>query len=190
MEFRFFQKFTDVRTFTNHPPPLPGMSEISKPPPLPICRTSFVDGPLGDFNFPNIDWSSVNCNPSHGREQQLAGEAILSFIDHNMLHQVVNTPTRDRNILELFLTNNERLIRNVAAQDTPLSNHRVVFINLLTDLKYQSPPSPIPTFEDHTFRSLNIHKADFIKMNSILSEIDRDLLRDQCHADPDGNLFT
>ena len=26
-------------------------------------------------------------------------------------------------------------------------------------------------------------------MNSILSEIDWDLLRDQCHADPDGNLF-
>ena len=65
---------------------------------------------LGDFNFPNIDWSSSNCNPSHGREQQLAGEALLSFIDYNMLHQVVNTPTRDRNILELFLTNNERTI--------------------------------------------------------------------------------
>ena len=104
-----------------------------------------------------------------------------------MLHQVVNTPTR--NILELFLTNNEKLIRNVSAQYTHLSDHRVVFINLLTDLKSQSPPSPVPTFEDHTFRSLNIHKADFIKMNSILPEIDWDLLRDQCHADPDGNLF-
>ena len=144
---------------------------------------------LGDFNFPNIDWSSSICNPSHGREQQLAGEALLSFIDYNMLYQVVNTPTRDRNILELFLTNNERLIRNVSAQDTPLSDHRVVSINLLTNLKSQSPPSPIPTFEDHTFRSLNIHKADFIKMNSMLSAIDWDLLRDQCHSDPDGSLF-
>ena len=42
MEFRFFQKFSDVRTFTNHPLPRPGMSEISKPPPphLPdaLCR--------------------------------------------------------------------------------------------------------------------------------------------------------
>ena len=87
-------------------------------------------------------------NPSHGREQQLAGEALLSFIDYNMLHQVVNTLTRDRNILEIFLANNERLIRNVSAQDTPLSDHRVVFINLFTDLKSQNPPSPIPTFED------------------------------------------
>ena len=77
-----------------------------------------------------------------------------------MLNQVVNTPTRDRNIVELFLANNERRIRNV------------VFINLLTDLKPQSPSSPIPTFKDHTFRYLNIHKADFIKMKSILSEID------------------
>ena len=106
-----------------------------------------------------------------------------------MLYQVVNTPTRDINILELFLTNNERLIRNVSAQDTPLSDHRVVSINLLTDLKSQSPPSPIPTFEDHTFRFLNIHKADFIKMNSMLSAIGWNLLRDQCHADPDGSLF-
>ena len=106
-----------------------------------------------------------------------------------MLHQVVNTPTRDRNILELFLTDNKRLIRNFSAQDTPLSDHRVVFINLFTDLKSQSPPSPIPTFEDHTFRSLIIHKSDFIKMNSILSEIDWDLLRNQCHDDHDSNLF-
>ena len=47
MEFRFFQKFSDVRTFTNHPLP---PSEISKPP-LPICRTSFVDGPLSVTYF-------------------------------------------------------------------------------------------------------------------------------------------
>ena len=44
LEFCFFQKFSDVRTFTNHPPsPCPGMSEISKPPPPPhlpdvLCR--------------------------------------------------------------------------------------------------------------------------------------------------------
>ena len=53
---------------------------------------------LEDFNFPNIDWSSSNCNPSHGREQQLADEALLSFIDYNMLHQVVNTPTRETSL--------------------------------------------------------------------------------------------
>ena len=93
------------------------------------------------------------------------------------------------NLQFLNISNNERLIRNVSAQDKPLSDHRVVFINLLTDLKPQSPQPPIPNFEDHTFRSLNIHKADFMKMNSILSEIDWDLLRDQCHTDPDGNLF-
>ena len=33
--------FSDVRFLTNHPPsPCPGLSEISKPPPLPIFRTS------------------------------------------------------------------------------------------------------------------------------------------------------
>ena len=120
---------------------------------------------LGDFNFANIDWSSSNCNSSHGREQQLADEALLSFIDYNMLHQVVNTPTSSSPTMKgssvMFL---------LRIPDIPLSDHRVVFINLLTDLKFQCSPSPIPTFEDHTFRSLNIHKADFIKMNSILSE--------------------
>ena len=42
-EFRFFQKFSDVRTFTNHPPP--GMSEISKPRPSPFAGRSLSTAP-------------------------------------------------------------------------------------------------------------------------------------------------
>ena len=144
---------------------------------------------FGDFKFPNIDWQSSICHPSHGRDQQLAGEALLNFIDYNMLSQVVNTPTRNNSILELFLTNNERLIRNVTAQDTPLSDHRAVSINLLTNLKAKSHSLPIPTFEEYTFRSLNIHKADLMKMNSLLLEIDWDDLQNLCPDDSDGSLF-
>ena len=47
MEFRFFQKFSDVRTFTNHPPPPVRECPKFQNHPLPIFRTSFVDGPLG-----------------------------------------------------------------------------------------------------------------------------------------------
>ena len=144
---------------------------------------------MGDFNFPNIDWKSSISLPTLGREQQEAGQALLNFIDHNMLAQVVNTPTRENSILELFLTNNERIIRNVAAEDTPLSDHRVVIVNFLIDLKSNSLPQSTPKFEDHTFRSLNIHKTDFGQMNTMLSDINWDFLHGICSDDPDGSLF-
>ena len=45
-KFDFFRNFGRPNFHKPPPSPRPGMSEISKPPPLPICRTSFVDGPL------------------------------------------------------------------------------------------------------------------------------------------------
>ena len=111
---------------------------------------------MGDFNFPNINWTTSICSPSHGREQHESGEALLNFITHNMLSQLVDKPTRGTNILDLFLTNNERIIHNFEVSDSPLSDHRVVKVNLLINLKSPGATRYLPEFEDGTFHFLDI----------------------------------
>ena len=106
---------------------------------------------MGDFNFPNINWGSLSCVPSQGREQHESGEALLNFIQHNMLIQVVDRPTREQNTLDLFLTNNDRVIQNIEVNKTALSDHDLVKINLLYNMKTAATP-PTTSFEDNSFR--------------------------------------
>ena len=60
---------------------------------------------LGDFNLPDIDWS-VNCFKPSGRHPAQSKALVAILLDHN-LQQMVEEPTRGRNILNLFLTNND-----------------------------------------------------------------------------------
>ena len=143
---------------------------------------------MGDFNFPNIDWTSSTCVSSLGREQHESGEALLNFIDHNILVQIVDKPTRNGNILELFLTNNERIIRNIDVTETKMSDHDLVSVNLLYNCMSDATSSPQPNFEESSFRSLNLHKTDIVRMNAILSDVDWDTLFELCD-DPEGNSF-
>ena len=66
--------------------------------------------------------------PSQGREQYESGDDFLSFIDFNILIQVVDKPTRNGNIFDLFLTN-DRIIRSINVHKTKLSDDdpKVVF---------------------------------------------------------------
>ena len=105
-----------------------------------------------------------------------------------MLTQIIDRPTRVNNTLDLFLTNNDRVIRNIETEETRLSEHMTVKINLLYDMKSPAPPSS-PSFDKDSFRSLDLQKADFAKINNILSEVDWDNLYQLCDNDPDGNDF-
>ena len=60
---------------------------------------------LGDFNLPGIDWS-VNCFKPSGRYPAQSNALIAILLDHK-LQQMVEEPTQGRNILDLFLTNND-----------------------------------------------------------------------------------
>jgi len=63
-----------------------------------LCSTEKNIVILGDFNFPNIDWSCYHCpdNPIY-RE-------FLQFVNSYGFYQYVNEPTRDSHILDLVLS--------------------------------------------------------------------------------------
>lgn len=77
----------------------------------------------GDFNCPDIDWQSLSLR-SNAQDKEVQ-QAILDLsIDFN-LTQVIDKPTREKNILDLLFTNNPSLIKSTA--NAPgISDHDIV----------------------------------------------------------------
>ena len=95
------------------------------------------------------------------------------------MSQCINHPTRGQNTLDLLITNNTNSIIHTTAEDTPLSDHDIVFIT--ADLKTHQPnvntESNLPS---HSFRNLKLHDANYEQIDNHLSEIDWDALRSCC----------
>ena len=79
----------------------------------------------GDYNMPLVDWSSCIV---HGgtRDMQKQAEILTEFMSKFCLQQMIVEPTRNKNILDLFLTNNPDLVWNIEVDDTVVSDHRLL----------------------------------------------------------------
>ena len=75
----------------------------------------------GDFNIPVIDWETISVCPGGSAEMQQSARSLLTFMSKHLLSQYVMCPTRGSNILDLFLTNNDRLITNVKSESSSMS---------------------------------------------------------------------
>ena len=91
--------------------------------------------------------------------------------------------------LYIFFTNDDRLVTNVEAKETKLSDHDMVDI-MINYNPVCRDSSPSHTFEENSFCSLDFHKADFDKIRKDLQEIDWELLRSLCSFEEFPVLFT
>ncbi|KAK3895489.1 hypothetical protein Pcinc_000831 [Petrolisthes cinctipes] len=82
----------------------------------------------GDFNLPNVNWTTTNVygGTSSGR---LQANILFSLSEQIFSKQVINIPTRQNNILDLFFTTNEELINDIHAEQTLMSDHKVLVVN-------------------------------------------------------------
>ena len=88
----------------------------------------------GDFNLPDIDWENSLVLPSATNKGQC--EHLLSSLDDHALTQVQKEPTRDKNILDLCITNKPGLIKS--SRSVPgISDHCAV----LTEADINPPVS-------------------------------------------------
>ena len=88
---------------------------------------------MGDFNFGNnIDWKS---NVSHGQ-----GKLFLKCIVKKFLIQHVDQPTRDSNILDLIISSDIDLVKDiVVGKNFGNSDHQIIRFNIVaTYLKQTS----------------------------------------------------
>ena len=102
---------------------------------------------LGDVNFPKM-WT-VTSNSDQVTATSVDERNLLSFMDNHISSQYVDVPTRDRNILDVFLTNNDELVYKVGSESTILSDHNMVDIllsagKLSQRLPIQPPATRLP----------------------------------------------
>ena len=100
---------------------------------------------------------------------------------------MVTSPTRERNILDLVLTNVPRYVTEVKVTPTTLSDHKLVELLLGFNLINPSPPTAV-SVDPHSFRAVNYHNADFGGMNSDLATIDWIKLWELCERQLDTFL--
>ena len=130
----------------------------------------------GDLNFPDINWETNTITPGGSFESTQSAEMFISFIAEHFYNQYVLVPTRNNNILDLFITNNDRLVTQVTSTPTKLSDHNIVDI-MLSYNPLESIHSKIPAFDENSFRSLDFHKADFDAIEEKIDAINWDELR-------------
>ena len=131
---------------------------------------------IGDFNLPNMDWESMTL-PSQGSREVGPYYQTLEFVNENFVTQLVTTPTRGANILDLVFTNTPDYFANVITTDSKISDHRVVECTVA-----YNPMDNVENAktEDDPFRKVKIHNVDYLLMKTKLCEIDWDGLLELC----------
>lgn len=119
----------------------------------------------------------------------LCAERPLSFLESNLLSQVVEKPTRiatsgTKNILDLIITSNPDVFREINIIPTHLSDHELISAMLSNEFKMNGSAKSTSNMESisntQSFSSLNFYKADFKKINDDLEKIDWDNLKASC----------
>jgi len=97
--------------------------------------THFV---AGDFNHPNVNWNLLIA-PDDG-----VHNIFLNLFVDNDLRQVIRSPTRLNNILDIFLTNILTLVFDWALNDKlGSSDHHTIVLNICIPLsKRESSSEP------------------------------------------------
>ena len=159
-----------------------------------VCISSINDDSYdimmtGDYNLPSIDWQT-NCVQSGGtQEVQQSAQHFLAFMSDHLLSQYVMCPTRGNNILDLFITNNNRVVTNDVCKATTMSDHHVVDVMLAYN-PLEQDKSAVPKFDENSFRCLDFHQADFSSLRDEIEDTNWSQLRSSCSFEDFPALFT
>ena len=143
---------------------------------------------LGDFNFPFVDWCSGRSSSQVGSGARSSAGDFFIFQDKMMMNQYIHVPTRLNIILDLFVTNNPRLVTNVSTYDTLLSDHKVVDIMVSMEMHPNHGSRGVNI--DDGFRMLNFFKADYNKLRLKFRQVCWAELFDSCSFQEFPVLFT
>ena len=80
---------------------------------------------FGDFNLPKLNWSDGSPESKPDCSLSKVYDTFLTTIEDYNFTQVVSEPTRQENILDLFLTTNPTLISNIHCSPG-LGDHDIV----------------------------------------------------------------
>jgi len=133
----------------------------------------------GDFNYPNINWSTLSCGMSHS-------QTFLDAVNDSYSHQHVTEPTHFRrnitpNILDLILTNEEAMVN--AIQYLPVIGSSDLVCLQFDLLCYSaSSKASLPRY--------NLHQANFDKMSDLIEDVNWDDILSPLNIHCAWKLFT
>ena len=78
----------------------------------------------GDFNCPNINWTTHKANSSGGDNE--IQQALIDITSSALLSQVHHTPTRNQNILDLVFASNPSLVKSSVSIPGICDHHIVI----------------------------------------------------------------
>lgn len=115
---------------------------------------------IGDFNYPNVNFEEMTGDGE--------GSRLIDFMENNYFTQYVLEPTRENNILDLILSNNDQIIENVEIEDgLNDSDHNSITFNLKIQSSIQSNNSVIPDFSRANFDLL---RAEILEISHNIME--------------------
>ena len=153
-----------------------------------------------DSNFPDIKWVNgtghIQPGRDHGHlsEDRLQATALLEFADELFLHQIITSPTRRNNILDLIFTNNTNIINDqTIICNEKLSDHYVIQL----DMNYDNQVNKETRKEKTNHSKTNLNKYDFqgasdelwYRFNLLMQEVNFDLLFENLNTTEKLNVF-
>ena len=153
-----------------------------------------------DSNFPDIKWVNgtghIQPGRDHGHlsEDRLQASALLEFADELFLHQIITSPTRRNNILDLIFTNNTNIINDqTIICIEKLSDHYVIQL----DMNYDNQVNKETRKEKTNHSKTNLNKYDFqgasdelwYRFNLLMQEVNFDLLFENLNTTEKLNVF-
>ena len=131
----------------------------------------------GDFNLPQIDWETYQIRSGGTSDSNLSAQQLLSFMATNLLSQMVTEPTRNNNILDLVMCNNDRLISDVSCEATEISDHSMVkaLLSFTPGILEKARSSYL---DEVNFRALDFSQADFDALNDMFNDVNWEEVRD------------
>ena len=109
---------------------------------------------------------------------QESGRNFLQLLAVTMQNQYVHEPTRGKNILDIFCTNNPFLVNSVKVRNTELSDHKLVQVSLSFDFDDRRQSEFIP--DRNSFAALDFAKADYDSISKDIREYDWNVTRLDC----------
>ena len=94
---------------------------------------------------------------SGAHENQVQANACLEFAQEQCLQQYIEEPTRKNNILNVFLTNNDQLTRQIIITETSMSDHNIIQIETSIKIVEEKQNHQIKK-SNFSYRDLNFNE--------------------------------
>jgi hypothetical protein len=112
---------------------------------------------MGDFNYPKIDWNTLECDST--------GIRFRDLLLDNYLCQHVTEPTRENNILDLVISSDANMVNDLQVLDhLGNSDHNMIVWDLVCSIHLSKSKVPYRQY----------HKANYEAMREWLSRIEWD----------------